>query len=164
MHPSIRGPRPLEGAPAHAPLRRWALVAGTVVGAAGVLVIIGWCLDVASLKQVAPGMATLKFNTACCFVLLGVSIVLGAGSRFARVTTVIVAGVAAASIAEYLTGRNFGIDQTFFRDAASGSNYPGRMAGATAVCLLLGTSALFSLRRGHDRSVTRAAVRLRSAE
>jgi diguanylate cyclase (GGDEF)-like protein/PAS domain S-box-containing protein len=135
-----------------------AVVAGGFVGTVGVCAIVGWCLDIETLKRLAPSLPTLKFNTACCFVLLGISIALGAGSRFARVTAVVVAALATASIAEYATGWSLGIDQTFFRDAAGGSRYPGRMALTAALCLIFAATGLLAIRRGRDRLVTWLAM------
>src|SRR6218665_158003 len=40
------------------------------------LVLSGWAFDIASFKSVLPGLATMKVNTAICFLLAGSSLLL----------------------------------------------------------------------------------------
>ena len=35
------------------------------------LVMIGWFYDISVLKSVIPGLISMKFNTAICFLLIG---------------------------------------------------------------------------------------------
>ena len=50
----------------------------------------------------------------------------------------LVCAVAGLTLAEYVTGGNFGLDQLLFRDAGDAHTmYPGRMAQATAFGFLL---------------------------
>jgi len=93
-----------------------------------------------------------KANTAICFLLMGTGTMLLARSTGAasghRVGTVLVAAaaaVAAATLAQHLTGRDFGIDQILFRKPAGqiGTVVAGRMAPLTGVCFsLLAVAAL----------------------
>ena len=132
------------------------------VGAAlvvlGLSVMSGWIFDVGILKSVLPGWPPMKFNPALCFVLLGLAFILTQRPRApARIGAVIcgvaVATIAGATVAEYLSGRDFGIDQLVVADKAaySGSGLPGRMSPLSALAFVLKGIAVILLsvaRRG----------------
>jgi len=110
------------------------------------LVLVGWGLDIAILKSVFPGAATMKANTAVCFILAGLSLWLtgrGGGDgamggrgdspqivprpekktlRRYRVLVAQTCAIASSTIAiltlsQYLFGWNLGIDELLFRDS-----------------------------------------------
>ena len=56
-------------------------MSGIVVATVGVVVMIGWLLDVETFTRIGPRMATMKFNTALCLTLLGAGVVAGIQSR-----------------------------------------------------------------------------------
>jgi diguanylate cyclase (GGDEF)-like protein/PAS domain S-box-containing protein len=141
-------------------LRSWAVVAGLVVATVGLGVMVGWLLDVESLKRIGPGLVTMKFNTAFCLALLGTAIVAGGHSPVARVASATVGAIATISLAEFVTGWNAGIDEALFLDPAAGTIYPGRMAFVTALCLCLAAIGLVALRLGRRRLVTASALGL----
>ena len=141
--------RPAAAAPA--PLM------GAVVAAAGVLVLIGWALDLAVLTSEWPGLVTMKANTAIGFVLFGSCLWLdGAGqtvgvgrrnARLARACSLLVGALGAASLAEHAFGWEMGIDQLVFRDASPmpPTSAPGRMAVMTAINFILLSAAFLLL-------------------
>jgi hypothetical protein len=49
----------------------FALCMSVVLITVGTLVLVGWSFDIALLKSVLPGLATMKPNTAICFILRG---------------------------------------------------------------------------------------------
>lgn len=121
-----------------------ALAAALALCAAGA-VVVGWCLDIPTLKSVFPGLATMKFNTAftllCCSVALGLKVVprwrllRGPVAEFFALVAVLVAVI---SLAEYIFHADLRIDQLVFNDTATAANnFPGRMSQATAVVIVL---------------------------
>ncbi|MBG1240908.1 PAS domain S-box protein [Nostoc sp. NZL] len=146
-----------------------AQVASAIAVFVGSLVLIGWYLDIEVLKHGFPGSpATMKVNTALCFVLCGVSLWLFStgGSRaesrgnttiqnyphsarfptllISRVCAIAVTTIAALTLCQYLFGWNFGIDELVFRDSPTSiaTSHPGRMGVNTAVNFMLVSIAL----------------------
>ena len=58
--------------------RRWldllSQAANAVVLLVGLLVLVGWILDIPALQAVVPGLATMKPNTAVAFFLAGMAL------------------------------------------------------------------------------------------
>src|SRR5436190_23609114 len=92
----------------------------------GGLVLIGWLLDIASLKSVWPGLVTMKANAALAFVFGGCALwMLGADPadpfagrrrRVGQVFASLVALIGLFTLGEYLFGWELGIDQWLFQD------------------------------------------------
>ena len=103
--------------------------------------IVGWFLDIAFLKSLLPGLATMKVNTGCGFLAAGLALWLlhrsqpGSRSfRLARALSLFVAVLGGLTLAEDIFTLELGIDQLVLADtaAAVSSGNPGRMAPATA--------------------------------
>ncbi len=121
----------------------------------------GWLLDVVQLKSILPGLSSMKFNTALCFVLAGLSLTLSKSAaadrrarRFAQACALTVGAVGLLTLTEYASGRSFGFDQLLVRDATTGlsAGYPGRMGISTALCFVLLGIGLYRLPRATWRS------------
>jgi PAS domain S-box-containing protein len=133
-------------------LKTFPQLAAVLVIILGVLALGGWILDVQTLKTVLPGLVSMKVNTAICFVLAGLSLLLQTGPEepisgkrmgAARVASGLVLGVGLLTLVEYASKREFGIDQIFIRESAAeaGLSFPGRMSPASALnFVLLGIS------------------------
>jgi len=122
---------------------------GAVSVAIGAMVLAGWAFDSEVLKSVVPGLIAMKPNAALGFVLGGLA--LGSirparpGNRLAAGLAGSVAAIGAATLFEYLTGVDLGIDQALAREppGAKGSLNPGRMHPTTAFDFaLLGAATL----------------------
>jgi PAS domain S-box-containing protein len=140
-------------------------VAGLIVVAVGVLVIIGWLLGIRVLASVIPDYATIKVNTAVCFVLAGLSLwllrhpsVQTVGfhphlGRMGQICALLVGFVGLVTIGEYCLRLNLGIDEALLRDTWTDIRIspPGRMSIATAFeFFALGSSLLFLGRKRVD--------------
>lgn len=138
---------------------RIARVAGGCVIAVGLLVLAGWVFDIPFLKGPVPGLVQMKADTAIGFLALGVALVLTTGEQSARSRRVarVLAGLAiligAITLAEYLLGRNLGLDQLLFRDSSSVHTVdPGRLAPQTAINFVLLGFALVLLSKDGAKS------------
>jgi two-component system cell cycle sensor histidine kinase/response regulator CckA len=131
----------------------------------GSLAFLGWALSIQILTSILPGLATMKPNTALCFVLAGLSLWLTQPipsrpddprtqrSLAAKILSSVVGIMGLLSLAEYAFGLNLGIDEILWSNVLfhTGIAHPGRMSSATACgFLFLGASVLFSTtRRAH---------------
>ena len=119
-------------------LDRIARGTGAAVVLLGLLVLVGWALGVETLKSVIPGLVTMKVNSALCFILGGLALVLTPTPAARWVSRGLASGMivlAAASALEYLLGVDLQIDELFTSDPASLIHHlpPGRMAFASAL-------------------------------
>lgn len=136
-------------------LAAWIAFLAVLVGA---LVLVGWTFDVAVLKSVWPGWVAMKANTAICFILIGIALLLIAAPhatlqsqwsnflpRLARLCVLLAGLIGLLTLCEYLFNWNPGFDQWLFRepDDAVGTSYPGRMAPDAALSFVLLPAALW---------------------
>ena len=146
-------PAKLPAHPLVAQLRSISQISAALVGAVGVVVLLGWYLEVPFLTQLSRDWVSMKANTALCFVLCSIALSASqeayAASLPARRVAVAVAGwvvlIAVLTLAEYALHRSLGIDQLLFSEPAGtvGTSAPGRMHLATALAFLsIGLSIL----------------------
>ncbi|MDP4285941.1 MAG: PAS domain S-box protein [Bacteroidota bacterium] len=107
----------------------------------GCLAMAGWVFNVTLFTTVFPGWASMKFNTALCFVLSGLSLYLfdtpfisKRRKTVALVCVWIVFLIGFLTISEYIFGYNIHIDELFWkvRPEAGFITFPGRMSQLTA--------------------------------
>ncbi len=126
----------------------WLALSVTMVGS--IVLFGGWVAGIEPLKGLFPGFATMKANTALCFALAGLAIVVAnrAESQRGRTATILLAIpvllVATISLAQYAWSADLGIDEVIVRDMASMQN-PGRMSRATATGFFLLAVAILSM-------------------
>ena len=110
----------------------------------GLTVLVGWALDSHALKAVLPHLVEMKPNTAFGFLLCGLALGLRhagfnpQGKRAATVLSLVVALLGVATLFEYATHIDLGIDQLIFKErrGAFGTTAPGRMALTSAVAFM----------------------------
>ena len=121
----------------------------------GALALVGWALDITSLKQgIASGVA-MNPATAMGFILLGLEALRlhtrinnPLVSRIGQIAILLVILASAMKLGDLVLGTSFGIDQLLF--AAHLDKYvghPNRMAPNTALCFFLLGWAMLSMRR-----------------
>jgi signal transduction histidine kinase len=142
------------------------LLSSAIVLITGMVVLVGWRWDVEVLKSIVPGLSTMKANTASAFVLAGTSLSLltrrspwPIGLAVAQGLGLAVAATGGLTLAEYLTGLNFGIDELLFvDDAVSPGVPPGRMGMNTATAFVCEGCALILM--GHRGRRSRDAAQV----
>ncbi len=124
--------------------KRYAQVSGAIALVVGVLVLLGWLLNVGTLKSVLPGWVSVKPNTALSFLLIGLALLLSRSrskllTRASRICAVLAGVIGLLSLCEYAFGWNLRLDQWLFSEPAGtiGTSSPGRMAPESAFCFVL---------------------------
>lgn len=150
----------------HARRDRVPLLAAILVGVMAVVVLVGWWTGLPALVQIHPSFVPMQFNTALCFLLLALAMC-GAIVRepgFARALGAAVATIGALTLAQYLSGRNFGIDQLLQHHYITvQTSHPGRMAPATAVGFVMMGLATFLLVTESMRGFARTGAEVMAA-
>ena len=120
----------------------------------GCLVLIGWLLDVPTLKSLHPSLVSMKANAAILLIFSGASCWLAGPTetnlpvrRVRDSAAAFVILVAGLTLVEWLFGFDLGIDQLLFRDTPDtiGTLYPGRIVPWTAVAFLMFSTAVLLL-------------------
>lgn len=137
---------------------------GLLVLATGILVLLGWALDLRALKSVVPGAVEMKANTGLALALVGFGLVLAAGAvpkrlRHAQLLGAAVSLLALATLSQYVFGIDLGIDELLVRDTANAYNaLKGRMSPYSAVALACAGLALAGLGVPLLRPIVRACA------
>jgi PAS domain S-box-containing protein len=134
--------------------RRWrvmALVLGLAVAVIGAVVLVGWVLNIGTLKSVFPGLVSMKANTAIGMLLCATALALLSRRRvekpilyLATAAALIAMVLSALTLIEYVIGWDLRIDQLFFSDMPGtvGTSQLGRMSPASSLCFVLIGAAL----------------------
>lgn len=136
-------------------LRRGSTAVSAITVATAAVVLVGWVFNIATLKSVLPGLATMKVNTALSLLACGCALWIKTRSPRKSIWSKIADGLAcitvligSVTLLEYLTGRNLLIDQLFWPDTAMTKlGNPGRMSPATASCIFCLGLSIFLLDR-----------------
>ncbi|BAZ16118.1 signal transduction histidine kinase [Calothrix sp. NIES-4071] len=127
-------------------------LASAVVICISCIALLGWAVNIDIFKSLIPGAATMKANTAICFLLAGVTLWLKTQQRqnnrlynLSRICIPVIFIVALLTLCQYLFGWNLGLDELLFRDfsLSRATLQPGRMGLNTAINWLLISAALW---------------------
>lgn len=150
--------------------------AGIAVTAIGCLVMVGWIFDIGTLKNVLPGLVTMKTNTALGFVLGGLSLWLWTAAtdrdgkarrgNKKRLYSIVYASsflvllIGSLTLVQYYFDWNIGIDELLFKEAtdAVGTSAPNRMAPNSALNFFILGSAQLLLLSGRRRNYVVAQI------
>ncbi len=150
MQPRVHTAPSLTTTPPLLTTKTWTRIISVALIITGGLVLLGWLLNIAVLKSILPGLATMKANTALSFLLAGLSLWLIQTSqtqsykRLAQVCAFLVLVIGSLTLIEYRFGWTLGIDQLLFKDTLllATPDLTGRMSEATAFGFMLLGSAL----------------------
>jgi PAS domain S-box-containing protein len=131
-------------------LRSAVKAASLVVAGVGLTVLMGWLLNISPLKNILPDAASMKFNTALCFLLCGTSLwflqkeeIRQREKRIGQILAMATIVIGIFTLSEYIFNWELGIDQFFVQDPGTPLNeFPGRMSQITAIGFILGGFAL----------------------
>lgn len=122
-----------------------------------IITLFAWVCDIDRLKTLAPQFITVKVNTAICFILCGILMILLHKDKKKPITGYLVSVFAfiifligLLTVLEYALNYNFGIDELFFKDApdALDTLYPGRQTPFNALFFFMfGFSFLPNIRQ-----------------
>jgi diguanylate cyclase (GGDEF)-like protein/PAS domain S-box-containing protein len=130
-------------------------VAAGLVVAVGLSICVSWFAGLESYTRIIAASSTVRFNAGLLFAAAGLSLlsVLHGRRMIAVGGAVLVASLALLTVAEYLTGVDFGIDH-FFTPAATGVDTAptGRMAPNTSVSFALASAAVLLIMLRNQKS------------
>ena len=122
--------------------------------ATGIVVILGWALNILILKQIIPGFSNMVFNTALCFVLLGGALLTTQYThrKYWNIAYLLLTFsgtlIGVVTLLQFIFHFNAGIDELFVKDTEKVSPthlFLGRMAFNSAICITIFGSGLLIL-------------------
>ncbi|MDO3627946.1 PAS domain S-box protein [Mucilaginibacter sp. BT774] len=122
--------------------------------ATGIVVILGWILNILILKRIIPGFVNMVFNTALSFVLLGGALLTTQypQRKYRNILYLFLsfAGtlIGLVTLLQFIFHFNAGIDELFVKDTEKVSSshlFLGRMAVNSAICITIFGSGLLML-------------------
>lgn len=123
-----------------------------IIVAGGLIIFLGWALDISIFKTPGSYFSAVKTNTALCFIFLGLSLWFLQEKRLnkrnliiGQILAFLAALIGLLTLIEYLFNINLFIDEMIFSEpwGAIQTTNPNRMANTTAIeFLLIGVTLL----------------------
>ncbi|UII24081.1 PAS domain-containing sensor histidine kinase [Fulvivirga ligni] len=124
----------------------------------GILVIVGWFLDVEWIKRPIPGLVAMNPLTAICFILTAIAFCLGSKKKsFSYFVAVLTGTIVIGHLILLILDTSFQLDQLVFKGrlwVEAEGTVSNRMAPNTAICFLLSNAAIILLKRDYLPYVT----------
>ena len=125
------------------------------------MVITGWLFDIEFLKRIYPGFVPMMFNTAICFLCLGLSILIFQSNRIFYRThisiglAIFVLIIGVLTMLQFLFEFDAGIDELFLEDRSDPvqTYAPGRMAFTSALGFIIVSIGLILISVGSNKGV-----------
>jgi diguanylate cyclase (GGDEF)-like protein/PAS domain S-box-containing protein len=123
----------------------------------GINVMSGWLLHNATMVQIHAGFVGMVFNTALCFALIGIAILVVDSQHYWRSRIIAAIGwamivLATLVLAENFSAVNFTIDLPSLHQWLNDSNpHPGRMAPNTSLGFMLCGAVLLLMHRVENK-------------
>lgn len=109
------------------------------------LVIVGWFGHNKNIVQIIPDSAPMQMNTALCFLLSSIALLLYRHKFIAHICASLVGFISLLTLIEYIFTVNLGIDNLIIEPfITSKTSHAGRMAPNTALSFLFFTLFVFS--------------------
>jgi PAS domain S-box-containing protein len=126
---------------------------GLVIVILGLTVIYGWYTQDVSLIQINKNFAPMQFNTALCFILIGLALLFECIANKASITLVLISfTISSLTLIEYIFHIDLIIDQMVMKHyIMTKSSHAGRMAPNTAICFTLSSISLLYLCLKHNK-------------
>lgn len=141
-------------------IKALATTCGTILIFVGILCIYGWLEKIPSLLQIYPGLVAMVFNTALCFALTGIIILLSNlntthNRLLINLISCFILTWGFLSVIENIFNYSLGIDNIFIDSSwlQDTSLNPGRMAINTSFAFILSSIIALALPFGHKKIV-----------
>jgi two-component system, sporulation sensor kinase E len=129
----------------HLQKNRTVIIICFVAIAAGIIVLLGWVLNIPTLQSIIPGIEPMRFNTAICFVFLSIALLLTQYQTHKYtllffILSLLVTFIGLVTLLQNIFDFNTGLDELFIIDKGTVSKtypYPGRMAFNAALSFFL---------------------------
>ena len=129
-----------------------AAFAGAACLGLGLIILLGWLLDVTALKSISPDWESMKVNTALGFAFGGAAVFAfsrressGPWWTAGRILALLPLALGILNLTEYAIDRDAGLNQLLFADNTPVTNdtLPGRMSAVTSLNFIIIGGALF---------------------
>ena len=124
--------------------------AGAITAFVGIIVLIGWQVDSYALKTFGLGSISMKANTAACFLLAGLALVVmqrlnRSSNLIVRFLSLVIILIGILFLCQNFFGWDIGLDEFLFPEPSGAivTSHPGLMAPNTALNFMLIGFAFF---------------------